>query len=180
MLKHRDAACGSGRTKSTGTWWKWKVDAMTGDSVLDCAQADHGRRAGLYTGYTFAVWNRPPANPAEASAAVEAIVRREPPRPGALQLLTFAKACSGLTAAEFKAEVKVILAHALEKFGPVRSLRPTLVCELAFEGIAHSPPQKWRGPALFAHAAGASSHTPARSRQPGGAVWPEPQEDAQN
>ncbi len=142
MLKHRDAAYGSGRTKSTGTWWKWKVDAMTVDGVLVYAQAGHGRRAGLYTDYTFAVWNRPPANPAEASAVVEAIVRREPPRPGALQLLTFAKAYSGLTDAEFKAVDKVIRAHTLEKFGPVRSLRPTLVFELAFEGIAHSPRHK--------------------------------------
>ena len=142
MLKHRDAACGSGRTKSTGTWWKWKVDAMTVDGVLVYAQAGHGRRAGLYTDYTFAVWNRPPANQAEASAVVEAIIRREPPRPGALQLLTFAKAYSGLTDAEFKAVDKVIRAHTLEKFGPVRSLRPTLVFELAFEGIAHSPRHK--------------------------------------
>ena len=142
MLKHRDAAYGSGRTKSTGTWWKWKVDAMTVDGVLVYAQAGHGRRAGLYTDYTFAVWNRPPANAAEASAVVEAIVRREPPRPGALQLLTFAKAYSGLTDAEFKAVDKVIRAHTLEKFGPVRSLRPTLVFELAFEGIAHSPRHK--------------------------------------
>ena len=142
MLKRRDAAYGSGRTKSTGTWWKWKVDAMAVDGVMVCAQAGHGRRAGLYTDDTFAVWNRTPANPAEASAVVEAIVRREPPRPGALQLLTFAKAYSGLTDAEFKAVDKVIRAHTLKKFGPVRSLRPTLVFELAFEGIAHSPRHK--------------------------------------
>ena len=142
MLKHRDAAYGSGRTKSTGTWWKWKVDAMTVDGVLVYAQAGHGRRAGLYTDYTFAVWNRPPASQAEASAVVEAIARREPPRPDALQLLTFAKAYSGLTDAEFKAVDKVIRAHTLEKFGPVRSVRPTLVFELAFEGIAHSPRHK--------------------------------------
>ena len=142
MLKHRDAAYGSGRTKSTGIWWKWKVDAMTVDGVLVYAQAGHGRRAGLYTDYTFAVWSRPPASQAEASAVVEAIARREPPRPGALQLLTFAKAYSGLTDAEFKAVDKVIRAHTLEKFGPVRSVRPTLVFELAFEGIAHSPRHK--------------------------------------
>ena len=142
MLKRRDAAYGSGRTKSTGTWWKWKVDAMAVDGVMVCAQAGHGRRAGLYTDDPFAVWNRTPANPAEASAVVEAIVRREPPRPGALQLLTVAKVHSGLTDAEFKAVDKVIRAHTLKKFGPVRSLRPTLVFALAFEGIAHSPRHK--------------------------------------
>jgi len=142
MLKHRDAAYGSGRTKSTGVWWKWKVDAMTVDGVLVYAQAGHGRRAGLYTDYTFAVWSRPPASQAEADAVVEAIARREPPGPDSLQLLTFAKAYAGLTDAEFKAVDKVIRAHTLEKFGPVRSVRPTLVFELAFEGIAHSPRHK--------------------------------------
>jgi DNA ligase-1 len=142
MLKHQDAAYGSGRTKSTGTWWKWKVDAMTVDAVLVYAQAGHGRRAGLYTDYTFAVWSRPPESKAEADAVIEAIARREPPLPGALQLLTFAKAYAGLTDAEFKAVDKVIRANTLEKFGPVRSLRPTLVFELAFEGIAHSPRHK--------------------------------------
>ncbi len=142
MLKHRDAAYGSGRTQSSGTWWKWKVDPMTVDGVLVYAQAGHGRRAGLYTDYTFAVWSRPPASKAEADAVVEAIARREPPNPGALQLLAFAKAYAGLTDAEFKAVDKVIRAHTLEKFGPVRSVRPTLVFELAFEGIAHSPRHK--------------------------------------
>ena len=142
MLKHRDAAYGSGRTKSTGVWWKWKVDAMTVDGVLVYAQAGHGRRAGLYTDYTFAVWSRPPASQAEADAVVEAIARREPPGPDSLQLLTFAKAYAGLTDTEFKAVDKVIRAHTLEKFGPVRSVRPTLVFELAFEGIAHSPRHK--------------------------------------
>ena len=70
---------------------------------------------------------------------IDAIARREPPKPGALQLLAFAKAYAGLTDAEFKAVDKVIRAHTLEKFGPVRSVRPTLVFELAFDGIAHSP-----------------------------------------
>ena len=142
MLKHRDSAYGSGRTKADGVWWKWKVDPFTVDAVLVYAQAGHGRRAGLYTDYTFAVWNRPPASAAEAAAVVEAIARREPAQPGALQLATFAKAYSGLTDDEFKAVDKVIRATTLEKFGPVRSLRPTLVFELGFEGIARSPRHK--------------------------------------
>ena len=142
MLKHRDAAYGSGRTKADGVWWKWKVDPYTVDAVLVYAQAGHGRRAGLYTDYTFAVWNRTPADAAEAAAVVAAITRREPALPGALQLVTFAKAYSGLTDAEFKAVDQVIRATTLEKFGPVRSLRPTLVFELGFEGIARSPRHK--------------------------------------
>ncbi len=142
MLKHRDAAYGSGRTKSGGVWWKWKIAPYTVDGVLIYAQAGHGRRAGLYTDYTFAVWSRPPADAAEADAVVAAIARREPAQPGALQLLAFAKAYSGLTDEEFKAVDKVIRATTLEKFGPVRSVRPSLVFELGFEGIARSPRHK--------------------------------------
>jgi len=135
MLKHRDARYGSGRTKADGTWWKWKVEPLSVDCVLIYAQAGHGRRASVYTDYTFAVWNRPPAGPDEAQAVVEAIARREPAREGALQLVPFAKAYSGLTDEEFAAVSRVVREHTLEKFGPVRSVRPTLVFELGFEGI---------------------------------------------
>jgi len=142
MLKHRDARYGSGRTKSDGTWWKWKVDPLTVDGVLIYAQAGHGRRAGVYTDYTFAVWNRPPRDAAEAHSVVDAIAAGRPPEPGALQLVAFAKAYSGLTDAEFAQVDRVIRAHTLEKFGPVRSVRPTLVFELGFEGINRSPRHK--------------------------------------
>jgi DNA ligase-1 len=68
-----DAAYGTGRTKAEGLWWKWKIDPMTIDCVLVYAQAGHGRRASVYTDYTFAVWNRPPASKAEADAVLDAI-----------------------------------------------------------------------------------------------------------
>jgi DNA ligase 1 len=142
MLKHVRARYGSGRTRADGTWWKWKVDPLTVDAVLIYAQAGHGRRAGVYTDYTFAVWNRPPLDAAEAQAVVEAIAARRPPTPGGLQLVAFAKAYSGLTDAEFAQVDRVIRAHTLEKFGPVRSVRPTLVFELGFEGINRSPRHK--------------------------------------
>ena len=142
MLKHRNSAYGTGRTKADGVWWKWKIDPLTVDAVLVYAQAGHGRRAGLYTDYTFAVWSRPPVGAGDAAVVVEAISQRKPAQPGALQLVTFAKAYSGLTDDEFKAVDKVIRATTLEKFGPVRSLRPTLVFELGFEGIARSPRHK--------------------------------------
>ena len=142
MLKHRDSRYGSGRTKADGTWWKWKVEPLSVDCVLIYAQAGHGRRAGVYTDYTFAVWNRPPAGPDEAQAVVEAIARREPAREGALQLVPFAKAYSGLTDEEFAAVSRVVREHTLEKFGPVRSVRPTLVFELGFEGINASARHK--------------------------------------
>ena len=142
MLKHRSARYGSGRTKAEGTWWKWKVDPLTVDAVLIYAQAGHGRRAGVYTDYTFAVWSRPPADAAEAAAVVEAIRRRELARPDGLQLVAFAKAYSGLSDAEFARVDKVIRATTLEKFGPVRSVAPSLVFELGFEGLNESPRHK--------------------------------------
>jgi len=142
MLKRLDAAYGTGRTKADGLWWKWKIDPMTIDCVLIYAQAGHGRRASVYTDYTFAVWNRPPADSAEAEAVLDAIARREPAQPGALQLVAFAKAYSGLTDEEFKQVDAVIRKTTLEKFGPVRSVRPSLVFELGFEGISRSPRHK--------------------------------------
>ena len=142
MLKHRDARYGSGRTKADGVWWKWKVDPMTIDAVLIYAQAGHGRRASVYTDYTFAVWSRAPIDAAEAQAVVDAIARREPAQPGALQLLPFAKAYSGLTDEEFAAVDRVIRATTIEKFGPVRSVKPTLVFEIGFEGLNTSARHK--------------------------------------
>ena len=115
---------------------------MTIDCVLIYAQAGHGRRASLYTDYTFAVWNRPPVNATEAQAVVEAIEKRLPAQPDALQLVAFAKAYSGLSDEEFKQIDSVIRKTTLEKFGPVRSVKPTLVFELGFEGINHSSRHK--------------------------------------
>jgi DNA ligase 1 len=142
MLKHREARYGSGRTKADGTWWKWKIEPLSVDAVLVYAQAGHGRRASVYTDYTFAVWNRTPRDAAEAQAVLDAIERREPAQPGALQLVTFAKAYSGLSDAEFAEVDRVIRQTTIEKFGPVRSVKPSLVFELGFEGINRSPRHK--------------------------------------
>jgi DNA ligase 1 len=142
MLKRLDAAYGTGRTKAEGLWWKWKIDPMTIDCVLIYAQAGHGRRASVYTDYTFAVWNRPPASKEEADAVIEAIAKREPPQPQALQLVAFAKAYSGLTDEEFRNVDAIIRRTTIEKFGPVRSVKPTLVFELGFEGINRSTRHK--------------------------------------
>ena len=142
MLKHRSAGYGQGRTKQDGVWWKWKIEPMTADAVLIYAQAGHGRRASVYTDYTFAVWNRPPLDAAEAQAVLDAIARKEPAQPGALQLVAFAKAYSGLTDEEFRRVDAIIRKTTLEKFGPVRSVKPSLVFELGFEGINRSPRHK--------------------------------------
>lgn len=146
MLKHRWAPYGLGRTKTPGLaqggWWKWKVAPMRVDGVLLYAQAGHGRRAGLYTDYTFAVWNRRPHDAAEAQAVVDAIARREPPAADGLQLVAFTKAYSGLSDAEFTQVDQLIRRSTLERFGPVRSLKPSLLLEIGFEGIQLSARHK--------------------------------------
>lgn len=119
MLKRLDARYGVGRTKDVGVWWKWKIDPLSVDAVLIYAQRGHGRRASLYTDYTFAVWNGPRDDPAR-------------------QLVPFAKAYSGLTDAEIREVDAAIRKTTVESFGPVRSVTPTMVFELGFEGIARS------------------------------------------
>ena len=121
LLKHRDARYGVGRTRDGGVWWKWKIDPMSVDAVLVYAQRGHGRRASLYTDYTFAVWDA---------------------RDGERKLTPFAKAYSGLTDAEIRDVDAIVRRNTVEKFGPVRSVTPTLVFELGFEGIQRSPRHK--------------------------------------
>jgi DNA ligase 1 len=112
MLKRRAAPYVGGRRK--GDWWKWKVDPLTIDAVMIYAQAGHGRRASLFTDFTFAV------------------------RDGE-DLVPFAKAYSGLTDAEFDRITAWVRRNTLERFGPVRRVPPVHVFELAFEGIQASP-----------------------------------------
>ena len=130
MLKHRDARYGVGRTKDVGTWWKWKIDPLSVDAVLIYAQRGHGRRASLYTDFTFAVWDR--AQDADVDE------RAEGPR----TLVPFAKAYSGLTDDEMAKVDAIVKKTTIEKFGPVRSVTPTQVFELGFEGIQRSTRHK--------------------------------------
>ncbi|QXH48068.1 ATP-dependent DNA ligase [Pseudomonas xanthosomatis] len=123
MLKQRDALYGVGRTKDMGLWWKWKVDPFSVDAVLIYAQRGHGRRASLYSDYTFAVWDAPPGTPGRS-------------------LVPFAKAYSGLSDEEMRRVDGIIRKTTVETFGPVRSVTPTLVFELGFEGIALSKRHK--------------------------------------
>ncbi|MGE6339988.1 ATP-dependent DNA ligase [Acidovorax sp. NPDC077664] len=123
MLKHRQAHYGVGRTKDVGVWWKWKIDPMSVDAVLIYAQRGHGRRASLYSDYTFAVWNGPPDDPER-------------------QLVPFAKAYSGLTDVEIGQVDAIVRKTTRESFGPVRSVDATMVFELGFEGIGKSPRHK--------------------------------------
>lgn len=115
MLKHKDSPYAVGRKK--GTWWKWKSDPKTIDAVLTYAMRGHGRRTNLYTDYTFALWQGE-------------------------ELVTFAKAYSGLTDAEIKQVDQFVKKNTTDRFGPVRQVKPELVFEIAFEGIAASPRHK--------------------------------------
>ncbi|HZJ00058.1 MAG TPA: ATP-dependent DNA ligase [Gemmatimonadaceae bacterium] len=115
MLKRLDSHYGVGRRK--GGWWKWKLDPYSVDAVMIYAQPGHGRRALLHTDYTFAV------------------------RDGET-LVPFAKAYSGLTDAEIREMDAWIRRNTVEKFGPVRSVKPEQVFELGFEGIQASPRHK--------------------------------------
>lgn len=111
MLKALDSPYGVGRER--GPWWKWKVDPYSVDCVLIYAQRGHGRRASLYTDYTFGIWDKQ-------------------------DLVPFAKAYSGLTDKEIHEVDSFVRKHTLEKFGPVRHVEPKLVFELGFEGIQKS------------------------------------------
>jgi len=120
MLKQRNTSYKIGRKK--GDWWKWKVEPLTIDAVLTYAMRGHGRRSNLFTDYTFALWKSSETSQNE--------------------LVTFAKAYSGLTDAEFKEVDAFIKKNTLERFGPVRSVQPELVFEIAFEGVANSSRHK--------------------------------------
>lgn len=122
MLKARDGLYGVGRTKDMGVWWKWKVDPFSVDAVLIYAQRGHGRRASLYSDYTFAVWDGPAGSERT--------------------LVPFAKAYSGLTDEEMRKVDAIVRKTTVEKFGPVSSVTPSMVFELGFEGIALSKRHK--------------------------------------
>jgi len=115
MLKRKSAAYQVGRRR--GDWWKWKIDPLSVDAVMIYAQKGHGRRADLYTDYTFAVWDGD-------------------------KLVPFAKAYSGLTDAEINKVDYFIKRNTIEKFGPVRTVKPELVFEIGFEGINKSTRHK--------------------------------------
>jgi DNA ligase-1 len=115
MLKRLSSAYGTGRRR--GDWWKWKVDPLTVDAVLIYAQPGSGKRAGLFTDYTFGIWE-------------------------GNHLVPFAKAYSGLTDEEIRKVDQFVRRNTLEKFGPVRTVKPELVFELHFEGIQRSSRHK--------------------------------------
>lgn len=115
MLKKRNSPYLIGRRK--GNWWKYKIDPKTIDAVLLYAEPGHGWRANLYTDYTFAVWHNQ-------------------------ELVPIAKAYSGLTTEEIYHLDKWIRKNTVEKFGPVRKVKPEQVFEIAFDGIQISSRHK--------------------------------------
>ena len=123
MLKSLTSTYGIGRTRQAGLWFKWKLEPMSVDAVLIYAQQGHGRRASLYTDYTFAVWDKPAGSENR-------------------QLVPLTKAYSGLTDEEIRRVDKILRQSTLESFGPVRRVNPTLVFEIGFEGIMPSSRHK--------------------------------------
>ena len=115
MIKSAASPYHAGRKK--GDWWKWKLDPLTIDAVMIYAQQGNGRRANLFTDFTFAVWN-------------------------GNDLVPFTKAYSGLTDAEFRKITAWVRKNTLQRFGPVRQVKPEHVFEIAFEGIHESPRHK--------------------------------------
>ena len=115
MLKRKSSTYGVGRKK--GDWWKWKLDPLTIDAVMIYAQQGHGRRANLFTDFTFAVWK-------------------------GNELIPFTKAYSGLTDDEFRQITAWVRKNTLQRFGPVRQVTPEHVFEIAFEGIQASTRHK--------------------------------------
>jgi DNA ligase-1 len=115
MLKRKAASYGVGRQR--GNWWKWKVNPYTIDAVLIYAQLGNGKRASLFTDYTFGVWENS-------------------------QLIPVAKAYSGLTDEEIHKVDTFVRRHTIERFGPLRAVNPELVFELAFENIQQSTRHK--------------------------------------
>lgn len=115
MLKRLSSPYRVGRQR--GDWWKWKVNPYTIDAVLIYAQRGSGKRASLYTDYTFGVWDNG-------------------------NLVPIAKAYSGLTDEEIRQVDQYVRQNTTDKFGPVRVVKPTLVFELAFEGIQKSTRHK--------------------------------------
>lgn len=111
MLKEKESQYHAGRKK--GDWWKWKVSPLTIDAVLIYAQKGSGRRSSYYTDYTFGVKSGD-------------------------SIVTIAKAYSGLTDKEIMEVSKFVNKNAVEKFGPVRTVKAELVFEIAFEGIGFS------------------------------------------
>lgn len=121
MLKRGDSAYGVGRPR--GVWWKWKVAPHTVDAVLVQAEQGHGRRAGLFTAYTFAVWDR----------------RSHPDAP---RLTPVTRAYTGLTHDEIERLDRWIRGHTTARHGPVRVVEPHWVFEIAFEAVQRSPRHK--------------------------------------
>jgi DNA ligase-1 len=111
MLKRWLSAYHTGRRR--GDWWKWKIEPHTIDAVLIYAQPGSGRRATLFTDYTFGLWDQG-------------------------ELVPVAKAYSGLTDLEIDELDKWVRRHTIERFGPVSAVEPVHVFELGFERIAAS------------------------------------------
>lgn len=142
VLKDLDSPYSSQGADGPASWFECRAEPTRVAAVLVYAQAGQGRQAGAFADYSFALWSQTPAHADEAQAAIDAMPSRQPPDGGAPQLLVFAKVDAGVQEEDGLTLERVIRATALHKFGPVRSVRPTLVCEIAVEGVQRSARHK--------------------------------------
>jgi DNA ligase-1 len=142
MLKLLASPYGSGRRR--GSWWKHKLEPMRLDAVLLYARNGSGRRANLYTDYTFGLWATADSPGPDSSPLASSPMEGKAPGGGGTapdqerRLVSFASAYSGLSDAEIQELDRWIRRHTTERFGPVRAVAPELVFELAFEGVQRS------------------------------------------
>ena len=120
MLKRTDSPYLAGRPK--GPWFKWKRDALILDTVLMYARRGHGKRSSFYSDFTFGAWRA-----GEDSGS---------------ELVPVGKAYFGFTDAELRRLDKWVRDNTVERFGPVRAVRPGLVLEVAFDAVQPSPRHK--------------------------------------
>lgn len=116
MLKRKSSFYLSGRPKNQ--WYKWKREPLTLDLVLMYAQRGHGRRSSYYSDFTLGAWSDTET------------------------LVPVCKAYSGYTDKELIKIDKWVREHTNDRFGPVRSVTPGLVLEIAFDAAQYSKRHK--------------------------------------
>ena len=123
MLKRMNGQYSVGRTKSNTGYdsFKWKMNPLSADAVIIYAQKGHGIRSGIFSDYTFAIFN----DEKETE-----------------ELVPFAKAYSGLSNADMKVIDSKIKKITEESYGPVKKVRPEIIVELLFDSISESKRHK--------------------------------------
>jgi DNA ligase-1 len=111
MIKDLDSAYLPG--KRGKSWLKMKRELATLDVVVTAVEYGHGKRVGVLSDYTFAVWDED-------------------------RLVNIGKAYSGLTDAEIAEMTQWFLDHTVDDQGFRRTVEPRIVIEVAFNNMMRS------------------------------------------